>query len=627
MTIKQALFGFCCSLILCSTSLSHAEDMQSAIEDYFTQVDQTPHYSFENGDNPDDQYEFSNKILPLLDDFESVDFVSCINSVGGSCLVVHGTDIFRKSITLFHMKNEQILQVEVPIKVQPAHPFLAQGYDGWIVSSYTSGRVFKISVGGTFIELTDLSFDASTHNFEILQNMESIEGYTIGVLVQKDSVMEDRVEEKWVVFDQNQTYRVTAVPEGCTFVAFIQNNFICSWYNNDGDNNLKIYAFNNSNAVSVIDNFNLGQVTLGTSARVYLSGILLGIQKGGHHVVQYLSLDESERLFVVKINRELERIRGEGDLFVKSINHIDNNMLLTKISVAYPEETILVQLQERDKVVGGSESVFATIETVQTGIEFFNPEHIKVERLITEERGVPYTVVSLPGATGTAVGKSIINVYGSYGELLLENYLAEYGRYWLQEGGIYVFAHVRGGGGFGRNWQQAGFGTQKKEAILDMLFVTGDLAKNGYANFGQINLIAQSGGGIVAASLAIKAPAIYGKIALTSPCLVLYDNERSYCTFSNEFGNPTDPDEMAIMRNYSPAHLLRTSKEVIPFLIIQSGHDPIVPTSVTDTFLSARENHDFVRVIQIDSAVHGGGYPAPERAFIAAERLKFFLED
>ncbi len=626
-----------------------AQSMKSEIENYYQKSYNFNVYSFIGGrlfyrNYRDariltvlknlDQVEASpasiKKFQQKLSELHSLTQIDCLTSHLKICLIIHGADEKRtkKYVSLFINDGVKISQIDFPIFWRAGSFTLAKMDNSWIISNRNHGKVYKINSKGQLSELSELRFDPKKDILEIHQIWNGSEPAALGILVQGGAdLLNDRTEKKWSFIDKNFTVHIVKAQKNCWLKGYQNKIFACLKYDNNGNSIIDYFYSQDLKTLSFLTAHNLGQVSVEGNFKNYMNGFLFNLQQEGHNKLSFLPVHKKSFLYAQRINKEFEKIRSHGDISIWAFSSLNDRILLWKGSSIKPYEFLMIEPSNELKNYTEKGRVFKRPQILQSGIFFFDRDKIKVERFLSQDRKVPYTVISQPGSQGRAKGKAILEVYASYDILLSEEYLREFGKFWVQEGGSYIYVHARGGGGFGRKWRKAGYGTDKIQAVYDLENVAEEIIKKGYAQMGQINLMAASAGGIVAGAASFRRAELFSKVVLTSPCLVLWDDARGYCTGSNEFGNPLEPKEMELMVYYSPAHLLSIAKKVIPYLIIQHSKDTVVPTFETKTFLGIRKDLNFARVIEIEGVGHGETYSLKDQIYVSTEILKFLLDE
>ena len=560
------------------------------------------------------------RIFETTENFSSF---ACLTAQYNACLIVYGSDGVEEKIAFIEKHGSTYVSKNLPLKVVSYYSsYLAQVQnDGWLLNSLGDGNLYFINKKGNFSAIPDVPFDIQVEQLG-LRHIWSDEKYqAAGIIVDQHNILTDRKEKKWVLFKADLSADYFETPDGCVFETYFQGVFVCSAYKG-ADAVLRVYEPSLNHTVNLKHEINFGAAQIQKWVRPFGHGLLVPLLEEGVSKVKYVSVAGG---IIKDINEQLDKVRSNGNLYLSDVNIMGSEGVFIRNSPVHPAEYLHFKLDSSYNHSPISRKV--SIKPLYQQIAFFDARNIEVRRFRQKSRTVPYTVITNPYATGRAKGRAIISVYGSYGIYLAEGYLKEFGKYWIEQGGSFIFAHVRGGGGFGKKWQKAGFGTKKFAAVLDLEAVAEDLIQGGYAQNGSIELMAESAGGIIAGAAAIRRPDLFNKTALVAPCLVLWDNERGYCTQTDEFGDPTDAAQMPLMYAYSPGHLLSTAKIIPPFLVFQSKYDKIVPPIVTETFQKLRPDVDFLEHILIDSSIHGEQWDSPSiRADVAVRRLSFFLD-
>ncbi len=137
---------------------------------------------------------------------------------------------------------------------------------------------------------------------------------------------------------------------------------------------------------------------------------------------------------------------------------------------------------------------------------------------------VPVIIIRNPLSKKDGNNHTLFYGYGAYGGArgagFNPNFLT-----WVAEGGILVFAYVRGGGQKGESWHKAGYKTTKSNTWKDMIATTEYLIKEGYTSLGKSALWGSSAGGILAGRAMTERPDLYKAVIMTSPSLNMIRSE------------------------------------------------------------------------------------------------------
>ncbi|MEQ9051513.1 MAG: prolyl oligopeptidase family serine peptidase [Marinoscillum sp.] len=205
----------------------------------------------------------------------------------------------------------------------------------------------------------------------------------------------------------------------------------------------------------------------------------------------------------------------------------------------------------------------------------------------------------------------LIYGYGGYGTTLSPKYDRNKIGFILK-GGIYAVPNVRGGGGKGSNWANAGRGLNKGNAIQDFIYAAKYLIKEGYTNPEKIGIMGKSHGGLLVASAAMQQPDLFkAVVAEAGP----YDMLRfhkftigSTATSINEFGTTDTKEGFTNLYRYSPLHQIQKGTKYPSILLITGDTDDRVPPLHTYKFLATlQENADPTSLIFLN-LVKGSGH-------------------
>ena len=171
---------------------------------------------------------------------------------------------------------------------------------------------------------------------------------------------------------------------------------------------------------------------------------------------------------------------------------------------------------------------------------------------------IPYTVIgrktTLQGAGCPA--PCLLYGYGGFEIALTPNYAVGPGIGWLERGGIYVVANIRGGGEFGPAWHQAAQGDKRQVAFDDFIAVAEALIADGITAAAQLAIQGGSNGGLLVAACMIQRPALFGAVVCEVPLLDMarYHQLLAGASWIDEYGDPEQPNHARALAAYSPYH-------------------------------------------------------------------------
>ena len=185
---------------------------------------------------------------------------------------------------------------------------------------------------------------------------------------------------------------------------------------------------------------------------------------------------------------------------------------------------------------------------------------------------VPYFVVRPRGAQG---GPTLMTGYGGFELSRLPGYNAVTGRGWLERGGTFVLANIRGGGEYGPQWHTQAVKEHRHRVHEDFAAVAADLAGRGICTTDTLAAHGGSNGGLLMGVMITRYPALFGAIAVQVPLLDMkrYHKLLAGASWTAEYGNPDDPDEWAYISRYSPYHNVHAERRYPPVLFTTSTRD------------------------------------------------------
>jgi prolyl oligopeptidase len=225
---------------------------------------------------------------------------------------------------------------------------------------------------------------------------------------------------------------------------------------------------------------------------------------------------------------------------------------------------------------------------------------------------VPYTLVMKKGATLDATTPVLLEAYGSYGYAALPRFNARLLAF-LDRGGVYALANVRGGGEFGRDWHYAGKAATKATTWRDAIDVAQRLIADQVGSSKTITLIGTSAGGVMLGGAINERPDLFAgaiaNVGFMNP--VRYVSEQNYADIE-EWGGPiTDAASFRTMFDLDPYQHIRAGTRYPPTLVVSGLNDPRAATFHSAKYaarLAAAQDGKVPVLLRLDfGAGHGMG--------------------
>ena len=167
---------------------------------------------------------------------------------------------------------------------------------------------------------------------------------------------------------------------------------------------------------------------------------------------------------------------------------------------------------------------------------------------------VPYFVIHRKGLKLDGSTPTILYGYGGFEISLKPSYSATIGKLWLERGGAYAVANIRGGGEFGPRWHKAALKTNRQRAYDDFIAVGEDLARRGITSPRRLGISGGSNGGLLVGAIFTQRPDLLNAVVCRVPLLDMlrYTKLLAGASWAAEYGDPGDPKMREAILKYSP---------------------------------------------------------------------------
>lgn len=193
---------------------------------------------------------------------------------------------------------------------------------------------------------------------------------------------------------------------------------------------------------------------------------------------------------------------------------------------------------------------------------------------------IPYFVVHRLGMPLDGNNPTVINAYGGFDVAVTPGYKAIVGKLWLEHGGVFVLANIRGGGEFGPAWHEAGLKTRRQIIYDDFTAVARDLIARQVTSPRRLGILGGSNGGLLMGVAMTQHPELFNAIDIAVPLLDMlrYEQIAAGTSWVGEYGSVANPDERAFLAAISPyARLERGVKYPEPLIWTTTKDDRVGP--------------------------------------------------
>jgi prolyl oligopeptidase len=242
---------------------------------------------------------------------------------------------------------------------------------------------------------------------------------------------------------------------------------------------------------------------------------------------------------------------------------------------------------------------------------------------------VPYFEVARKGVERNGKNPTLLYGYGGFEISMVPEYQAGTGAAWLEKGGVYVVANIRGGGEFGPKWHQAALKANRGKAYDDFIAVAEDLVKRKVTSPKHLGIMGGSNGGLLMGNVLTRRPDLFGAVVCQVPLLDMrrYNKLLAGASWVAEYGNPDVPKEWEFIRTFSPYHNVKKGVKYPRTLFTTSTRDDRVHPAHARKMVAKMkaQGHDVLLYENVEGG-HGGAADNKQRAFMSALAYTFLWQ-
>jgi prolyl oligopeptidase len=299
-----------------------------------------------------------------------------------------------------------------------------------------------------------------------------------------------------------------------------------------------------------------------------------------------------------------------------------NEMFFSFTSYLYPTTVFRYDFQTDESGVFRQPEVDFDPADYETKQVFYrSKDGTRVPMFITHRRGL-----QLDGANPT-----LLYGYGGFNISLTPSFSVS-NLVWLEMGGVYAVANLRGGGEYGDAWHKAGMKENKQNVFDDFISAAEHLISEGYTSKEKLAIAGGSNGGLLVGAAMTQRPDLFGAAL---PAVGVMDMLRFHkftigWAWASDYGSSDDPEMFEVLRAYSPYHNLTPGTCYPPTLVTTADHDDRVVPGHSFKFAARLQEYqgcDKPTLIRVETkAGHGAGKPTSKRIAEAADRWAFLAE-
>ena len=258
------------------------------------------------------------------------------------------------------------------------------------------------------------------------------------------------------------------------------------------------------------------------------------------------------------ISGQVLQLQKVGDTWIKNqVRGFEGGMLSVSSVDSWSDHTFLNSqgfTESASLYYSDGAKEFKKIKSVPSK---FNPEQYKVEQLYATSNdgtSIPYFQISNVDMVKDSKNPTLLYGYGGFEISQTPSYLSAFSRAWLDSGGVYVIANIRGGGEFGPNWHQAALKENRQRAYDDFIAVAEKLIQTRITSPKHLGIRGGSNGGLLVGATFTQRPDLFNAVVCAVPLLDMYryDKLLAGASWVDEYGDPDNPSEWEFISKYSP---------------------------------------------------------------------------
>lgn len=357
-------------------------------------------------------------------------------------------------------------------------------------------------------------------------------------------------------------------------------------------------------------------------------GVMAGAQFAGDKLIVFFEEDAAEHAYVYatdgKLIREIE-LPTFGTIGISS-DKDHNEVYYALTSFVYPAARYAYDMETGESTfIGAPEIDGVNMDDYVTEQVFYpSADGTKIPMFITYKKGLEKN------------GKNPVFLYGYGGfNVSLPPGFSANRMLWLENGGIYAQANLRGGSEYGEEWHLAGTKMNKMNVFNDFIAAGEYLINEGWTSPEHLAIVGGSNGGLLVGATVNLRPDLF-KVAI--PEVGVMDMMRYHLftigwNWASDYGTSADSKEMAdYLLSYSPIHNIKNDGTKYPAILVTTAdHDDRVVPAHSFKYaatLQASDTGDAPKLIRIDSkAGHGGGKPMSKVIDEYADIYSFIFEN
>jgi prolyl oligopeptidase len=254
-----------------------------------------------------------------------------------------------------------------------------------------------------------------------------------------------------------------------------------------------------------------------------------------------------------------------GAVAIVTASDFDPTVMATYTSFLVPDQLYTLKAGSAPRVIKQLPARFAAEGYEVKQFEATSKDGTKIPYFIVRKGGTP-----LDGTTPT-----VVYAYGGFEVSTTPWYWSSAGKLWLENGGAYVIANIRGGGEFGPRWHEAARLENHQRNFDDLAAVSRDVIARGFTSSRRLGALGGSQGGLLVAGTFVQNPDLFNAVACQVPLgdMIAYTHMGAGASWIAEYGDPADPKMRAIIAKWSPYQNIKKGVKYPKVFFVTSTKD------------------------------------------------------
>jgi prolyl oligopeptidase len=252
----------------------------------------------------------------------------------------------------------------------------------------------------------------------------------------------------------------------------------------------------------------------------------------------------------------------------------------------------------------------------------------QLEAISKDGTRVPYFVVHRKDMRYDGSNATLLTAYGGFQLAYTPSYSVVDGKLWLEHGGVYVLANIRGGGEFGPAWHEAGIKTHRQRIYDDFYAVAQDLVTRKITSSRRLGILGGSNGGLLMGVEFTQHPEMWNAVVIQVPLLDMlgFEHLSAGASWVGEYGSVSVPEERAFLASISPYNQLKPDVHYPePLIFTTTKDDRVGPVHARKFAARMEEFHEPFFYDEITEGGHGEGADNKQEARTDAEYFTYLM--